>query len=194
MTAADHDIRVREVWLVRHGATEWSESHRHTGRTDVPLTTEGAAAARRVGERLRAERFELVLTSPAQRAFDTAMLAGFRDAELDGDIREWDYGAYEGRTTAEEREEVPDWSVWTHPVTDGESVEQVGARADEVIERLHGVDGRVLLFSHGHFSRILAARWLGLPPAAGRHFVLMTATVSVLGWERETPALLRWNA
>ena len=182
-----------ELWLVRHGETEWAAAGRHTGRTDVPLTDAGRAQAVAVGGRLRTERFAQVLTSPLARAAETARLAGFAAAEPAVDLREWDYGVYEGRTTAEIREEQPGWTIWTGGVSGGETVDHVGARVDRVIARAGTIDGATLIFAHGHVLRILAARWLGLPAADGRLFLLGTATVSVLGWERETPVIVRWN-
>ncbi len=140
------------------------------------------------------EEFDLVLTSPRARARRTAELAGFPEAEDDEDLVEWDYGDYEGLTTPEIRETVPGWTVWSHPCPGGETAEQVGRRLDRVVAGVREGGGRVLVFSHGHASRVLAARWLGLPSTDGRHFVLGTATISVLGWERESPAVLRWNA
>jgi len=183
------------VWLVRHGATDWSESGRHTGRTDIPLTAQGECDARAVAHALAALPFALTLTSPLQRARRTAELAGFPDAEVDADLAEWDYGDYEGVTTATIRETVPDWTVWTHACPDGETAEQVATRLDRVIGRLRGVgDADALVFGHGHALRALAARWLGLPVSAGRFYRLDTATVSVLGHEREQAVLQQWNA
>ncbi|SDT24452.1 histidine phosphatase family protein [Actinopolymorpha singaporensis] len=188
--------RQPELWLTRHGETEWSRDGRHTGKTDVPLTEAGERAAWALGDRLAGTSFDLVVTSPLARARETARLAGFGDrAVVEPDVREWDYGEYEGRTTADIRTDVPGWSVWNHPVPGGESAEQVGARADRVIERiLADVAERALIVAHGHFLRVLGARWLGLSARKGAHFVLDVATVSVLGWERETPAFDRWNA
>jgi probable phosphoglycerate mutase len=185
---------VGEVWLVRHGATEWSEAGRHTSSTDVPLIPEGEDAARAIAARLEGHDFALVLTSPMTRARRTAELAGFASAGVDADLREWDYGDYEGVTTEEIRESVPGWTVFSHPCPGGETAAQVGARLDRVVARCRGADGDALLFGHGHALRVLAARWLGLPVQDGRLFVLQTATLSVLGDERETPALLRWNS
>jgi broad specificity phosphatase PhoE len=185
----------RQIWLVRHGETEWTKSGRHTGRSDVPLTDVGRRQAEGIARRLAGHRFALVLTSPRSRAADTARLAGFPEAILEPDLAEWDYGAFEGRTTADIRSEIADWSIWTGPWHQGETVEQVGARADRVIERCldPGVEGDVLLFAHGHLLRVLAARWLGLPPDAGRHFALGTATLAVLGWERTNRVIETWN-
>lgn len=186
----------RQIWLVRHGETEWTRSGRHTGRSDIPLTDAGRQQAEALAQRLAGHRFALVLTSPRSRAAETARLAGFGDtAVVDQDLREWDYGAFEGRTTAEIRVEIPDWSIWTGPWRGGETLDDVAARADRVIERCldQNVEGDVLLFAHGHFLRILAARWLGLPASAGRSFALGTATVGVLGWERQTRVIETWN-
>jgi broad specificity phosphatase PhoE len=184
----------QQVVLVRHGETEWSRELRHTGRTDVPLTERGREQAERVGAALRGRTFALVLTSPLQRATETCRLAGFGEiAQPRDDLREWDYGDYEGRMTEEIRKEAPDWTVWTGGVPNGETVEQVGARADRVIEEIRTVDGDVLVFSHGHLLRILAARWLGLEPGAGRLFALDAATLNTLGYERETAVIREWN-
>jgi broad specificity phosphatase PhoE len=185
---------VTEVWLVRHGETEWSRDHRHTSTTDLPLTPLGEEAAAALRPRLAGEAFDLVLSSPRQRALRTAELAGRTDVEVDGDLVEWDYGDYEGVTTAEIRETVPGWTVWTHPVPGGETAEQVTVRLDRVVGRLRETGGRALLFGHGHALRALSARWLGLPVSDGRLLRLDTSTVSVLGHERETPVVLRWNA
>ncbi len=185
---------VERVIVVRHGETEWSLAGKHTGRTDIPLTDAGRAQAALLGTGLSGENFAAVFTSPLTRARDTIGLAGFGDVAIDlPDLMEWDYGIYEGVATAETRRTVADWSVWTHEIHGGESVEQVGARADAVIRRLLGMNGRVLLSAHGHYLRILAARWLELPPAAGSRFRLDTATVSEFGWERETRVIRRWN-
>ena len=186
----------RQVWLVRHGETEWAKLGRHTGRTDIPLTATGRSQAGALGRRLDGHPFALVLTSPLSRAADTARLAGFGAlAAPDPDLMEWDYGTLEGRLTADIRTEYPDWSIWTGPWPAGETVEQVGARADRVIERClaPSVGGDALLFSHGHLLRVLGARWLGLPPSSGGLFALSTATVSILGWDRERPVIETWN-
>jgi broad specificity phosphatase PhoE len=182
-----------EVWLVRHGETEWSRDHRHTSTTDLPLTPIGEEAARTLGPRLADVGFGQVLTSPLQRARRTAELTGHAAAEVVPDLVEWGYGDYEGITTAEIRESVPGWSVWTHPVPGGETADEVTVRLDRVLGRLRGPE-RSLVFGHGHALRALTARWLGLPVGDGRGFRLDTATVSVLGYERETPVMLRWNA
>jgi probable phosphoglycerate mutase len=183
-----------EVWLVRHGETEWSRTGRHTGRTDIDLTPEGEHVARALRHRLEGEHFALVLSSPRRRALRTAELAGFSDPEVDDDLTEWDYGEYEGRTTPDIRTEVPGWTVWTAESPGGESVGEVAARADRVIARILNGPGRSLVFGHGHHLRVLTARWLRQPPALGASLALHTGTVSVLGWERETPVLQSWNA
>ncbi len=185
-----------ELWLVRHGATEWSEAGKHTSVTDLPLTPQGEDVARGLRDRLAAEVPDpaLVLTSPRQRARRTAELVGFPAAEVDDDLVEWAYGEVEGVTTAEFRERVPGWTVWSHETPGGETADQVGARLDRVVARARAADGPTLVFGHGHALRVLTARWLDLAPTEGRHFVLGTATVSVLGWERDTPAVHRWNS
>lgn len=184
-----------EVVLIRHGATEWSESGRHTGTTDLPLLEEGRRAARALAPRVAKYSFALVLTSPMQRARETADLVGIgAQAEIDDDLCEWDYGGYEGVTTEAIRETVPDWTIWTGPVPGGETSAQVAARADRVIARCDAVDGTVALVAHGHILRVLTARWLGYPPTDGVHFLLDTSTLSVLGYEREAKAIRRWNA
>jgi probable phosphoglycerate mutase len=183
------------VFLIRHGETEWSLSGQHTGITDIPLTQNGRNVARRLAPVLAKERFALVLSSPRQRSMETARIAGFGDrVQIDPDLAEWDYGEYEGLTTPQIRERVPEWTVFTHPCPGGETAAQVAARADRVLTRARGAGGDVALFSHGHMGRVLGARWLGLPPADGRHFLLGTATLNVLGHERTTPAIAIWNA
>jgi probable phosphoglycerate mutase len=182
-----------ELWVVRHGETEWSASGRHTSVTDVPLTEAGEGQARVLADKLAGEHFDLVLTSPRDRARRTAALAGFPDAQVDDDLVEWAYGEYEGVTTAQIRVSVPDWTVWTRPSPGGETAGEVGARLDRVVARARRNGGRVLVFGHGHASRVLAARWLALPPTDGRLFVLGTGTVSVLGYEHDDPAVVRWN-
>jgi broad specificity phosphatase PhoE len=184
-----------EVWLARHGETDWSAAGRHTGRTDIPLNSNGRAAARRLAEVLSADHFDHVLTSPLQRARDTCVLAGFgAGAEVDGNLREWDYGDYEGITTAEIRETRPGWTAFADGCPNGETLDQVAARADRVIARLQRIEGRLLIFGHGHALRILAARWIVQPPITGARLTLDTATVSVLDWERETAVIARWNS
>jgi broad specificity phosphatase PhoE len=183
-----------EVWLIRHGETEWSRTHKHTGVTDVPLTEAGEAAAARLAPGLAGVAFDLVLTSPLSRARETARLAGFPDAEPVPDAREVGYGDYEGVTTATIRETAPGWTVWSHPTPNGEPLEAVGARADRVIERLAAVPERSLLFAHGHFLRILIARWIGLEATAGARFQFQTSTIAMLAHERETRVLERLGA
>lgn len=184
------------MFLVRHGATEWSVSGRHTGRTDVPLTDAGRSAAARLTGRLAGEHFALVLTSPLSRAAETCRLAlPGTEAEPVDDLMEWDYGDYEGRRTAEIRTERPGWLLWSDGVPNGETADQVAARVDRVIERARSepADGDVALFAHGHILRVLASRWLGQPPSFGGHLLLATAALSVLTYERGLPALSLWN-
>jgi probable phosphoglycerate mutase len=182
------------LWLIRHGETEWSVTKRHTGRTDIALTATGERQAAALGRHLARRAFALVLCSPLQRARETCRLAGYSDvATYTDDLLEWDYGAYEGRTTSEIRTEVPGWSIWTGGVPGGETIEQMGNRAEQVIKQALAVDGDVALFAHAHILRILTACWLGLPPDAGRLFALSTASVSVLGHERETRVISVWN-
>jgi probable phosphoglycerate mutase len=184
------------IYLARHGETAWSLSGQHTGRTDLPLTERGERNAGALGERLRGLNFARVFTSPLQRAVRTGELAGFGGAaESDPDLVEWDYGEYEGRRTAEIHAERPDWLLFRDGCPGGESPDQVGARADRVIQRVRAVRGDVLLFSSGHFLRVLAACWLGLDAAAGHFFLLGTASLSALGYEhnRAEPAIRLWN-
>jgi broad specificity phosphatase PhoE len=183
-----------EVVLVRHAQTEWSLSGRHTGRTDIPLTDDGRAAARALGPRLLEWRFERVLVSPMRRARETCELCGLGEqAEVLKDLHEWDYGEYEGLTTAEIHALRPGWSLWRDGCPAGESPAQVAARADRVIAELSGARGAVAVFSHGHMLRVLGARWIELAPEQGARLGLSTAAISVLGFERETSILARWN-
>ncbi|MBN1529806.1 MAG: histidine phosphatase family protein [Thermoleophilaceae bacterium] len=183
-----------EVVLARHGETEWSRTGKHTGRTDVPLTDEGRVQAELLGTSLAGIRFERIYTSPLSRAADTCRLAGLGDSALVRDeLVEWDYGEYEGRTTAEIREERPGWILWRDGCPGGESMADVGARADRILAELEGLAGPAALFAHGHVLRVLAARWLGLAPEDGGLLRLDTATVSMLGWEREVAVVRRWN-
>lgn len=184
----------RSLWLVRHGETEWSRRRLHTSVTDVPLTEAGVEAALGVGERLAGHAFSLVLASPRERARRSAALAGFPEAAVDDDLAEWDYGRYEGISTAEIRTSEPGWTVWSHPAPGGETPEQVGERVDRVIARARAVEGDVLLFGHAHCLRALTARWLGRPVADGRFYRLDTGSLSVLAYERETPVIVHWNA
>ena len=183
-------------YLGRHGETAWSLSGQHTGRTDLPLTGGGERQAQALGERLRGLVFAQVLTSPSQRAVRTCELAGFgAAAEIDPDLAEWDYGDYEGRRTAEILTERPDWQLFRDGAPGGESPGQIGARADQAVARIRAVHGNVLVVSSAHISRVLAARWLGLPPSGGHHFVLSTASLSVLGYEHNLtePVIRLWN-
>jgi len=190
----EHQDGQPRLWLVRHGETEWSKAGKHTGRTDVPLTELGRSQAADVSRKLLDHDFALVLASPRIRALETARLAGFADrAATTDDLVEWDYGQDEGRTTPEIRVDRPGWTIWTDGPRGGETAEAVAARVDRVIERVRETEGDTLVFAHGHVLRVLAARWVGEPPAAGRFLELATATVSVLGWERETPTIERWN-
>ena len=183
-----------ELWVIRHGETEWSRDGRHTSHTELELTPEGEDVARRLVDRLDGVEFDLVLTSPRVRARRTAELAGYAEAQLEDDLTEWDYGDYEGLTTATIREGVPGWTVWSKPCPGGETAEQVSRRMDRVVGKVRAHGGRVLVFSHGHASRALAARWLGQPVEEGRLFSLDTATISVLAYERESPTVARWNS
>jgi probable phosphoglycerate mutase len=185
---------VNTLTLVRHGETEWSLSGQHTGTTDIPLTDRGREVATRLEAALRGRQFALVLTSPLSRARDTASIAGFPDAIVDEDLREWNYGEYEGITTAEIRETRPGWLLWEQGAPGGETIDQVAARCDRVIERARDAGGDALVFAHGHVLRVLSARWLGEPPVFGRHLVLSPATMSVLGSEHAAPAIEVWNA
>ncbi len=183
-----------DLWLLRHGETAWTVLGRHTGRTDLELTPLGRQQAALLGRRLGARPFALVLTSPLLRARETCRLAGHGDvALLEPDLQEWDYGAYEGRTTAEIRAERPGWTIWDGGVPGGETIDEVAARADRVIARAAAAGGDVALFAHGHLLRVLGARWIGLPGAAGGGLALDTASVSVLGPERERRVIRHWN-
>jgi probable phosphoglycerate mutase len=182
------------VVLVRHGATEWSTTGQHTGRTDIPLTEEGRGQAERLRIRLARERFALVLVSPLRRARETAERAGVGAvAEIENDLVEWDYGDYDGRTAAEIRRERPGWTPWHDGFPGGETLEQVAARAARVVARARTVDGDVALVAHGHILRVIAACWLEQPPVEAARYYLAPASVSVLGWERETSVIDRWN-
>lgn len=186
-----------ELWVVRHGETEWSASGKHTSRTDVPLTDRGRARAEKLREYLKPIKFDAVFVSPMQRARETCAIAGFGDrAVVEDDLKEWDYGIYEGKTTPEIRKEIPEWSVWKDSIVGGETTEQVGRRADAVIQRALASapnGGKVALFAHAHILRILAARWIGLDARGGSLLALSTGSVSVLGWERETRVIEHWN-
>ena len=186
-----------ELWLVRHGETEWSASGRHTSRTDLALTRAGRAAAQRLAPDLAAQRFALVLTSPLLRARETAALAGFPDAVVDDDLHEWDYGELEGLTSDEIRgrgADFAEWTIWTGSVPGGETGERVAARATRVLDRAGAAAGDVLCFGHGHALRVLTAFALGFASAAGAHFALDPATINVVGWEHDARALRVWNS
>jgi broad specificity phosphatase PhoE len=182
------------VYLIRHGETEWARDGRHTGRTDIPLTETGRTQAGFLLPIFDEVSFSLILSSPLQRALDTARLAGLGNrVELVPDLMEWDYGDYEGITTWQIREKIPDWSIWTHPCPNGETINEVAARADRVISQARSQEGNVALFSHGHLLRVLAVRWLGLEPAYGRYFQLGTSTLSILTFDGATPVIKTWN-
>lgn len=188
-----------QIWLIRHGETQWSLDGRHTGRTDIPLTEAGAAAAARLAPAVGRINAGLVLCSPLVRARDTARLAGLKPDAADDDLLEWDYGTWEGRTTAQIRADLgdPSWLIWDHPIPDGEQLDDVRARVTRVIERCQSVldDGRdCVLVAHGHVLRILTATWLGLPPIDGRLFALSAGRLSALGFEHETHTITLWNA
>ncbi|MFL5343143.1 MAG: histidine phosphatase family protein [Hyalangium sp.] len=183
-----------QIVLVRHGETSWSRSGQHTGRTDIPLLEDGRRMGRALEAPLREWSFAAVWTSPLSRASETCALSGHGViAKPNPDLMEWDYGDYEGKTSKEIRAEAPDWKLWKDGVPGGETLEQIGARADRVIQEVRAVKGNVLVFSHGHMLRVLAARWLGLPPSEGRLFALGTASISVLGWDGDQPIVVRWN-
>ncbi len=182
------------VVLVRHGETEWSLSGRHTGKTDLPLTSEGRRQARALGPRLSGWTFSLVLTSPLQRALETCRLAGYGErAQVRSDLVEWDYGRYEGLTSNQIEAIQPGWSLWRDGGPGGEKAADVGRRTDRMIAEVRGVAGDVLIFAHGHVLRVLASRWLGEPPQGGRHYALQTAALSVLGYEHADPVIRLWN-
>jgi broad specificity phosphatase PhoE len=184
------------VYLARHGETAWTISHQHTGVTDLALTAQGEAEAVRLGRRLEGLTFATVLTSPLKRAFRTCELAGFGSAaEIESDLIEWNYGAYEGRTTVDIHAERPDWQLFRDGAPGGEAPDQIGARADRLIRRVRAIEGNTLLFSSGHFLRVFAARWLGLEPGAGRYFFLGTASLSAVGYEhdRSDPVIRLWD-
>jgi probable phosphoglycerate mutase len=183
-----------ELWLVRHGETEWSRAGKHTGRTDLPLTSDGEAAASGMKAGLSGHSFAQVFTSPLRRAHDTARLAGFPDVIVDDDLAEWDYGDYEGVTTPEIRASVPGWTIWTHGCPGGETGEQVAERLDRVVAKARAADADTLVFAHGHSLCALTARWLDLPIREGRLFRLDTTTTSLLGEFHEAPVVKRWNS
>jgi broad specificity phosphatase PhoE len=188
------ESRPRQVVLVRHGATDWSQAGRHTGWTDIPLNAEGVRQASTLGPRLAAWSFDAVLCSTLQRAVTTCECAGYRDvAELDADLREWNYGDYEGLTTRDIRELKPGWNLWEDGVPNGETLSELAARADRVLDRLRAASGDVAVFAHGHFLRVLAARWIEKSPQLARYLNLSTASVSSLAWEHDWPSIILWN-
>ena len=187
-------MRAPQVVLVRHGETEWSLQGKHTGHSEIPLTAAGRRQGEHVGRRLAKRRFELVLTSPLDRAAETCRLAGLGgDAQVRRDLVEWDYGRFEGLTTAEIRTEDPGWDLWRDGCPEGETAADVARRADRVISELQPLEGDAAVFAHGHLLRVLAARWLGMAPEAGGGLVLCTATISILGHEHDRPAIWLWN-
>jgi broad specificity phosphatase PhoE len=187
-------VPTMEIVLVRHGETEWSAVGKHTGRTDLPLVEAGRKRAGALADELAGRSFALVLCSPLRRARETCELAGFGGpAVVDEDLREWDYGEYEGLTTPEIRERRPDWWLWTDGCPGGESPAQMAVRADRVLARLRAADGDAIAFAHGHILRVLAARWVGQGPEFGAHLTLAAGGLSVLGFERDTEVLTRWN-
>jgi probable phosphoglycerate mutase len=194
---ADSNIGLSRIHLIRHGETEWSLTGQHTGRTDLPLTPRGEEKARQLGKQLQGIQFARVFTSPRQRAKRTCELAGLSSAaEIEPDLAEWDYGEYEGQRTADIRKHRPDWNIFEHGCPGGESPDQISARADRLIARLRTFEGNVALFSHGHFGRVLAVRWVGLPVLAGQRLTLDTASLSILSFEHErlaSPVIALWN-
>jgi len=189
---------VTQLFLIRHGETAWSLSGQHTSRTDLALTPHGEAVARQLAQRLAGKSFSQVLTSPMQRARHTCELAGLGTvARVENDLREWDYGDYEGRTSKEIHQQRPDWNIYRDGCPNGESPEQIAARADRLIARLRTLEGTLAIFSHGHFLRILAMRWVGLSVMEGRHFGLDTASIGILAYEHnhpDAPIISQWNA
>jgi broad specificity phosphatase PhoE len=182
------------IYLIRHGETEWAKNGRHTGRSDIPLTDAGREQAGFLLPIFDDVKFARILSSPLQRALETAKLAGLSSSvELDEELLEWDYGDYEGLTTKQIRERVSDWSIWTHLCPNGETIDQVSERADRVVARLRSIAGNVAIFSHGHLLRILVSRWIGLSADHGSRFLLGTSTLSILGYENECPVIKTWN-
>lgn len=187
-------MSANQIWLVRHGETEWSQSGQHTGRTDIPLIEAGRKRAAAIGRVLAGVQFSLVLTSPLARARETCELAGLGGrAQVNDDLAEWDYGVFEGRTTAQIRQDIPGWSIWNTDVPQGESMDQVAARATRLIETASAANGNVVLFGHGHILRIVAACWLGLEPRAARLFALDPGGIGILGYEHGTRVMRAWN-
>lgn len=185
----------QQVFVVRHGETEWSLSGQHTGTTDIPLTERGRQVARLLGPVLAKESIALALTSPLQRARETCTLSGFGDvAKVEPNLVEWNYGRYEGLTPSQINAAAPGWLIFRDGCPGGEQPEEIGARVDRVIDQVRAVEGKIVLFAHGHVLRVFAARWLGLPPLYGRHFLLDTATMTILTYYHGVPAIKRWNA
>ncbi|KXV03071.1 phosphoglycerate mutase [Caballeronia megalochromosomata] len=184
-----------QIWLIRHGETEWSKSGQHTGTTDIPLTDDGRKQAAALAPLLATQTFDLVLTSPMSRAIETCRLAGLSDrAQVEPELHEWNYGIYEGRKTPDIRKDVPDWSVWTSPIPEGENLADVGQRAQALIDKLLATNAtHIALFSHAHFSRVFGAQWATGSPALGAHLAMDTAATSVLGFERDVRAIVKWN-
>lgn len=182
------------VWLIRHGETEWSVTGQHSGRTDLPITSVGEYEARQVGRILNGRKFDLVLCSPLRRAARTCQIAGYDlVALIEPDVQEWDYGACTGMTERQLREKFPGWTIWNGPVPQGESIDDIAARARRCAARVAEVGGDVAIFSHGHFLRVFVTQWLGLPPQAGKHFALDTGSVCILGRDAGIPAIRKWN-
>jgi broad specificity phosphatase PhoE len=182
------------IYLIRHGETEWAKNGRHTGLSDIPLTDAGREQAGFLLPIFDDVKFTRILSSPLQRALETAKLAGLGSrVELDKELLEWSYGDYEGLTTKQIRDLVPDWSVWTDPCPNGETIDQICLRADRVVAMLRSIEGNVAIFSHGHFLRVLVTRWIGLPANHGSRFLLGTSTLSILGYENELPVIKTWN-
>jgi broad specificity phosphatase PhoE len=182
------------IYLIRHGETEWAKSGQHTGLTDIPLTDAGREQAGFLLPIFDDLKFAGILSSPLQRALETAKLAGLSSKlVVDKELVEWDYGDYEGLTTKQIRDRVPGWSIWTHVCPNGETIDQISQRADRMVAEVRSIDGNVAIFSHGHFLRVLVCRWLDLSANQGRHFLLGTSTLSILGYENETPVIKTWN-
>jgi len=184
---------LQQLWLIRHGQTAWSKSGQHTGRTDIPLLPESEPVLKALVPHIQQHRFELVLSSPLRRAIQTATLVGFKSFERDDNLMEWNYGLYDGKTKDDIQMIVPGWSIWTHGVPQGETLEEVAARARHVIERAQTVSGDVALIAHGHLLRILASCWLGVDPSHAEHLALSPGSVSILGYENDYPVLTQWN-
>lgn len=184
-----------EIFLVRHGETEWSKLGKHTGVSDIPLTENGIEEAKKLGDKfLRPESFEVIYSSPLLRALETCNASGYgNQVKIDNDLMEWNYGIYEGVPTTEIRKKIPNWTVFTHPVPNGETLEEITTRADRIVSKLRTIQTKALLFSSGHILRVLTARWLGLPGKEGACFTLSTNSLSILSYERENPVIKLWN-